>query len=146
MYFYIYKLIFFSNLKSTNIFHSGPPSKIRQIPRSGIEGVSIGQNLTLEVEILSNPQPIVTLESWSFIDYNGTLQDCLPDNVNSYIEPGTGRLTIKVKLTIINTDKINYGNYTLNTGNRFGNMTPVILGVAPKGRLINCQIMLHING
>jgi hypothetical protein len=108
--------------------------------------VSIGQNLTLEVEILSNPQPIVTLESWSFIDYNGTLQDYLPDNVNSYIEPGTGRLTIKVKLTIINTDKINYGNYTLNTGNRFGNMTPVILGVAPKGRLINCQIMLHING
>ena len=105
-----------------------------------------GQNVSLEVEILSNPQPIVTLESWSFIDYNGTLQDYLPDNVNSYTKPGTGRLTIKVKLTIINTDKINYGNYTFNTRNRFGNMTPVILGVAPKGRLINCQIMLHING
>ena len=58
--------------------------------------MSIGQNLTLEVEILSNPQPIITLESWSFIDYNGTLQDYLADNVNSYTEPGTGRLTIKL--------------------------------------------------
>ena len=68
----------------------------------------------------------------------------MPDNVNSYIQPGTGRLTIKAMLTIINTDNINYGNYTLNTGNRFGNMTPVTLGIAPKGRLINCQNILQI--
>ena len=106
--------------------------------------MSIGQNLTLEVEILSNPEPNVTQESWSFVDYNGTIHDSLPDNVISYIQLGTGRLTIKAILTIINTDKINYGNYTLNTGNRFGNMTPVTLGIAPKGRLINCQNMLQI--
>lgn len=93
----------------------------------------MGENYTLEIEILSNPQPTITSRSWSFVDYNGTQYDILPDNVYTYIEPGTQRLTVKAKLHITGTKSINYGNYTLYTGNKYGNMTSVTLVVAPKG-------------
>ena len=104
-----------------------------QLPEGGAECVTLSHNYTLEVGILSNPPPIVTSQSWSFVDYNGTLHDNLPDNVNVSVHPGKDRLTIISTLIVTDAQYINYGNYTLMAGNNYGSMTPVILSVLSEG-------------
>jgi len=79
--------------------------------------VPLGDNYTLEVGVLSNPYPLITSQNWTFVDYNGTLYDTLPDNVITSIQLGFERLTIVAKLTIMETRNINYGKYTLKIGN-----------------------------
>ncbi|KAK2140400.1 hypothetical protein LSH36_1367g00001 [Paralvinella palmiformis] len=109
------------------------PRKAYQLPECCVQGVALGDNYTLEVGIISNPYPLVTSQSWSFVDYNGNLYDNMPDNVNVSVHPGEERLTIVVNLIITDTQTINYGNYSLVAGNTYGNMTPVTLTVAPIG-------------
>ncbi|KAK2142341.1 hypothetical protein LSH36_968g00017 [Paralvinella palmiformis] len=107
------------------------PHNYYQFPECCVQGVGLGDNYTLEVGIISNPYPLVTSQSWSFVDYNGTLHDNLPDNVNVSVHSGVERLTTVVYLIITDTQTINYGNYCLVAGNTYGNMTPVTLTVLP---------------
>ncbi|KAK2139411.1 hypothetical protein LSH36_1806g00000 [Paralvinella palmiformis] len=109
------------------------PRKSYQFPENDVQGLPLGDNFTLEVGIVSNPYPLVTSQSWSFIDYNESLHDNLPDNVNVSVHPGVEHLTISVKLIITDAKYINYGNYCLVAGNNYGNMTPVTLSVVPEG-------------
>ncbi|KAK2142337.1 hypothetical protein LSH36_968g00018 [Paralvinella palmiformis] len=109
------------------------PRKSYQFPETEIQGLPLGDNYTLEVGIVSNPFPLVTTQSWSFVGYNGTLYDNLPDNVNVSVHFGVERLTILVKLIVTDAKSINYGNYCLVAGNNYGNMTPVTQSVVPEG-------------
>ncbi|KAK2140049.1 hypothetical protein LSH36_1501g00011 [Paralvinella palmiformis] len=109
------------------------PRKSDQFPENDVQCVPLGNNYTLEIGIVSNPYPLVTSQSWSFVDYNGTLHDNLPDNVDVSFHPGVERLTIIVKLIITDAKSINYDNYCLVAGNNYGNMTPVVLSVLPEG-------------
>ena len=67
------------------------------------------------------------------MDYNGTRHEVLPDNVNISEYIGKGRQTIVATLTITKTDKVNYGNYTLEVDNIIGQMPPVSVSVLPRG-------------
>lgn len=72
-----------------------PESIIHTIACCHIHNYWLWKTNYLDLVILINPQPNFTLESWSFIDYHGTVHNSLPDKYNSYIVAGTGRLTIK---------------------------------------------------
>ena len=123
----------------------GAPRQIYQNPYSGVIGVPIGDNYTLEIGIFGNPSPIVSDDNWTFTDYNGTRYEVLPDNVNTSVHPGTERLTIVATLTLNNTQNRNYGNYTLETGTDLGDMSPVLLTVVPIGKWIICSVTYSLN-
>jgi hypothetical protein len=124
------------------IFLPGAPrSTGQQYPSSGVAGVPLGDNYNISVSILSNPFPSKIV--WTFIDYNGTLYDELPDNVMISTQPGTHRLTIEAILNITNTQEHNYGNYTVTASNTYGNMTPILFSIQPRSEyviLINITI------
>ena len=98
----------------------------------------MGENQTFEIGIISNPYPTITAENWQFVDYNGTAHNNLPENVNTLVQDGKERLTIIAKLTIIDTKPMNYGNYSLVTSNKYGNMTPITLSLMPEGENDSC--------
>ena len=98
-----------------------------------MEGVPLGTDYNISVIIQNNPFPDITHQSWSFIDFNGTQHNDLPDNVALLVESGLERLTILVKLLINDTQDDNYGNYTLTAGNVYGNMAPIVFSVLPRG-------------
>jgi hypothetical protein len=126
-------------------FFIGAPRKSYQFPENDVHCVPLGNNYTLEIGIISNPYPLVTSQSWSFVDYNGTLHDNLPDNVDVSFHPGVERLTIIVKLIITDAKSINYGNYCLVADNNYGNMTPVVLSVLPEGKYFIYEYLLLSN-
>ena len=115
-----------------NYIIPGPPTSRGLFPDSGTAGVPLGEDYNISVLIQSNPFPTLTPQSWTFIDYNGTDYDVLPDNVNITTPRGTERLTIEFVLSIIDTRDSNYGNYTLTTGNSYGNMTPAMFAILPR--------------
>ncbi|KAK2140006.1 hypothetical protein LSH36_1518g00015 [Paralvinella palmiformis] len=112
------------------------PRKSYQFSESGVQGVSLGDSCTLEVGVLSNPYPLVTSQNWTFVDFNGSLHDNLPDNVNVSVHPGVERLTILIRLILTDVKSINYGNYSLMAGNNHGNMTPVTLRIMPEVKAV----------
>ena len=102
--------------------------------------VPLGEDYLFMVWILSNPFPIITPQSWSFTDYNGTLQPDLADNVNSLVYPDIEKLTIEARLVISNIEDINYGTYELTANNAYGHMVQVTFIMLHNGKYINVDL------
>ena len=80
-------------------------------------GVPVGDNITLAVWILSNPQP--TQFKWTFIDTDGKVHEPLSGDMTHVGD--VYRLTTGVQLMINVTDDA-FGVYILETSNEYGRM------------------------
>ena len=121
----------------------GSPRITGKFPDNGVDGLELDHNYTISVWILSNPFPTITPQNWTFVDDNGTEHAKLPDNVYTWEQPVSDRLTIEANLHIDKADISNYGNYTLTTGNEYGLMLPLTFRIRRIGLFPHVHVTTH---